>query len=57
MRQRSRSRFVSLSLLLAGLTGPATAVTRSLAAEYRVASADAIGRLAGSVQPGEALST
>jgi poly(beta-D-mannuronate) lyase len=44
-----------LSLLLAGLTGPAPAVTCSLAAEYHVASAEAIGRLAGSLQPGDVI--
>jgi poly(beta-D-mannuronate) lyase len=42
-------------LLLAGLTGSATAVTRTMAAEYRVSSAEAIGRLAGSLQPGDVI--
>jgi poly(beta-D-mannuronate) lyase len=44
-----------LSLLLAGLTGPATAATRSLAAEYRVSSAEAIERLTGKLQPGDVI--
>jgi poly(beta-D-mannuronate) lyase len=44
-----------LCALLAGLMGSALDVTCGMAAEYRVDSAEALGRLAGTLRPGDAI--
>jgi poly(beta-D-mannuronate) lyase len=51
----SPGRRLSLPLLLAALTATACPFTRGMASEYRVSSAEAIGRLAGALQPGDVI--